>query len=208
MKTPVPFPLSLQIGTDIVHLPRITRLLARPHYLNRFTRRILSNPEQRDFRTRFNLRSDFSRITDTSTNTDTRGAVDLKGSHSSLGSGSAGRTKVTVTPDMARWLAGRFAAKEAGRKAARGGAKVVGWRDVVVRVPVPTSDKNKNKHARENGNEKQDENDGENEEEGGIEGAEGRPEVILYDKNRRGRMGRLSISHDGEYVVATVLAAG
>lgn len=81
---------------------------------------------------------------------------------------------------MARWIAGRFAAKEAARKAAAAGAKGVGWKDVVVQV-------------------------------GGEDGAEGRPEVVLFDPNRegdRGRVGRLSISHDGEYVVATVLAAG
>lgn len=81
---------------------------------------------------------------------------------------------------MARWLAGRFAAKEAARKAAPGGAASVGWKDVVVRI------------------------DGE---------ASGRPEVVyLWERDGDGEMlgqvGRLSISHDGEYVVATVLAAG
>ncbi|RDW67165.1 holo-ACP synthase [Aspergillus mulundensis] len=157
--TPLPFPLALNIGTDIVHLPRITRLINRPGgYLTRFTRRILSEQEERDFRTRFSLPP--------------------------VGSPTRQRNKdieakATVTSEMARWLAGRFAAKEAGRKAARGGAKAVGWKDVVVRV-----------------------SDG---------AAEGRPDIVLFDDSEdggRGRIGRLSISHDGEYVVATVLAAG
>ncbi|KAL4993605.1 4'-phosphopantetheinyl transferase superfamily [Aspergillus recurvatus] len=157
--TPLPFPLALNIGTDIVYLPRITRLISRPGgYLTRFTRRILSEQEQRDFRTRFSLPPFDSP------------ACQLNKDK---------RINITVTADMARWLAGRFAAKEAGRKAARGGAKGVGWKDVVVRVA-----------------------DG---------GADGRPDVILFDRGEdggRGRVGRLSISHDGEYVVATVLAAG
>ena len=39
---PHPFPLAVNIGTDIVHLPRIARLVSRPNgYLTRFTRRIL-----------------------------------------------------------------------------------------------------------------------------------------------------------------------
>ncbi|KAL4983248.1 4'-phosphopantetheinyl transferase superfamily [Aspergillus falconensis] len=157
--TPLPFPLALNIGTDIVHLPRITRLISRPGgYLTRFTRRILSEQEQRDFRTRFSL-------------------PPLDSPTCQLNKGK--RIIITVTPDMARYLAGRFAAKEAGRKAARGGAKGVGWKDVVVRVAG--------------------------------DGAEGRPDVVLFDRGEdggRGRVGRLSISHDGEYVVATVLAAG
>ncbi|KAL4902807.1 hypothetical protein BDW74DRAFT_57666 [Aspergillus multicolor] len=157
--TPLPFPLALNIGTDIVHLPRITRLVNRPgDYLTRFMRRILSEQEERDFRARFSLPP---------LNSPTRQQNKDTG------------IDATVTPDMARWLAGRFAAKEAGRKAAKGGAKAVGWKDVVVRVA-----------------------DG---------AAEGRPDVVLYDGGEnggRGRVGRLSISHDGEYVVATVLAAG
>lgn len=83
---------------------------------------------------------------------------------------------------MARWLAGRFAAKEAARKAAPGGAANVGWKDVVVRTG------------------------GERGGSGGV--ASERPEVIyLKDGGCVGEVGKLSISHDGEYVVATVLAA-
>lgn len=86
---------------------------------------------------------------------------------------------------MTRWLAGRFAAKEAARKAAPGGAASIGWKDVVVEV-------------------KDDEIAG--------EGLSRRPEVVYRAGGggdaTPGRVGRLSISHDGEYVVATVLAAG
>lgn len=76
---------------------------------------------------------------------------------------------------MASWLAGRFAAKEAARKASPDGAAELSWKDVCVTV-------------------------GE-----GKEGKSAKPE-ILY--NVPGRFGRLSISHDADYVVATVLAAG
>lgn len=81
---------------------------------------------------------------------------------------------------MSRWLAGRFAAKEAARKAAPRGAASIGWKDVVVSVQedVDASD-----------------------------GMSRRPEIV-YVNGDGGRVGRLSISHDGEYVVATVLAAG
>ncbi|KAL2838364.1 hypothetical protein BJY01DRAFT_237492 [Aspergillus pseudoustus] len=162
MRPPLPFPLALNIGTDIVHLPRITRLISRPGgYLSRFTRRILSKTEEADFRTRFALPplQPQPRSISLGIETEKNGKVGLE---------------VKITPDMARWLAGRFAAKEAARKAARGGASAVGWKDVVVRS------------------------------------AEGRPEIVFLDRNGEGpgRLGRLSISHDGEYVVATVLAAG
>lgn len=144
----IPFPYSLNIGTDIVHLPRIVRLINRPDYLHRFTRRILHEQEQQDFRTRFSLLPS-----------------------------SSGAEK--ITPDMARWLAGRFAAKEAARKAAPAGAASLGWKDVIVRV-------------------------------GEVD--KGRPEIVYLDhlggESCEGRVGKLSISHDGDYVVATVLAAG
>jgi holo-[acyl-carrier protein] synthase len=151
---PIPFPYSLNIGTDVVHLPRILRLVNRPDYLHRFTRRILHEQEQQDFRTRF---------------------FPLP---PSSGAEKAGIN--AITPDMARWLAGRFAAKEAARKAAPAGAASLGWKDVIVRVG---------------------------------EADKGRPEIVYLDPlggggSGEGRVGKLSISHDGDYVVATVLAAG
>ncbi|KAL3262207.1 hypothetical protein ABHI18_002986 [Aspergillus niger] len=107
---PTPFPFALNIGTDIVHLPRITRLLARPNYLTRFTHRILHTREQQDFRTRFALPS----LPPLSSQTQT--------------------PSIIISPDMTRWLAGRFAAKEAARKAAPRGAAHISWKDVVVTV--------------------------------------------------------------------------
>ncbi|KAF9892226.1 hypothetical protein FE257_002002 [Aspergillus nanangensis] len=146
---PIPFPIALNIGTDIVHLPRITRLVTRRgNYLSRFMRRILTDQEQHDFRTRFTLPP--------------------------LPTTDLSSPPPPISPDMTRWLAGRFAAKEAARKAAPNGASSLGWKDVIVRV--------------------------------GEGHDNGRPEVVYV--GGEGRIGKLSISHDAEYVVATVLAAG
>jgi holo-[acyl-carrier protein] synthase len=155
---PLPFPFPLNIGTDIVHIPRITRLLARPNYLGRFTRRILCTTEQSDFNTRFS---------------------------DSLKARTASHQQTPPVPaDITRWLAGRFAAKEAARKAAPEGAASIGWKDVMVRI----------------------------QEDGGAfgVGVSRRPEIVYLPREDgvEGRVARLSISHDGEYVVATVLAAG
>ncbi|KAL1962015.1 hypothetical protein VTN77DRAFT_659 [Rasamsonia byssochlamydoides] len=158
---PLPFPYALNIGTDVVHLPRILRLISRPRgkskesYLEKFTRRILCEQEQEDFRNRFRLRQ--TQRDDPSTPS----------------------SNPMITTDMARWLAGRFAAKEAARKAAPGGAASVGWKDVLVRT-----------------------------EEGAASSGSRRPEVVYLGEGDSGRVGKLSISHDGDYVVATVLAAG
>jgi holo-[acyl-carrier protein] synthase len=155
---PLPFPFPLNIGTDIVHIPRITRLLARPNYLGRFTRRILCHTEQSDFNTRF--------------------------SDSLEAQKAAHQQPPPVPADVTRWLAGRFAAKEAARKAAPEGAASIGWKDVIVRV----------------------------QEDGGAfgVGVSRRPEIVYLPRGDgdEGRVAKLSISHDGEYVVATVLAAG
>lgn len=132
---PLPFPFPLHIGTDVVHLPRILRLINKTGYLTRFTRRILTPQEQSDFRRRFHL-------SDASFN-------------------------LPASWDMARWLAGRFAAKEAARKATPGGAGEVSWKDVRVQVAEA-----------------------------------GKPGMEVC-----GREARVSISHDADYVVATVLAA-
>lgn len=80
------------------------------------------------------------------------------------------------TQPMARWLAGRFAAKEAARKAAPGGAASISWKDVMVYVDAE---------------------------------ANGKPGIVyIKDGGKIGEAGKLSISHDEDYVVATVLAAG
>lgn len=155
---PIPFPYALNIGTDVVHLPRIYRLLTqrgtRSHetYLDKFTRRILCPQELQDFRNRFRL-------------------------HQSAPSHQeASISSREITPDMARWLAGRFAAKEAARKAAPGGATSISWKDVLIRAAPASS------------------------------AGSSRPEIV-YLNGAQNRLGKLSISHDGDYVVATVLAA-
>lgn len=158
----VPFPYALNIGTDVVHLPRMYRLLTRRRttsnetYLHRFTRRILCRQEIEDFQARFGLL--INPHHDPSEQED-RAVVDAE-----------------VTTDMARWLAGRFAAKEAARKAAPGGATSIGWKDVLVRTAPASS------------------------------AGSSRPEVVFLN-GAESRLGKLSISHDGDYVVATVLAA-
>ncbi|RAH72000.1 uncharacterized protein BO66DRAFT_447750 [Aspergillus aculeatinus CBS 121060] len=181
MKPPTPFPLALNIGTDIVHLPRIARLLTRQNgtYLARFTRRILHPREHADFRARFQLSPSLVPL---HVHNPQPQAKPQPHPHP-----SSSLPPVTITPDMTRWLAGRFAAKEAARKAAPRGAAQLGWKEVVVRV---------------------------------SEVDEGRPEVVFLDGlggdgdgqkgegGGGGRVGKLSISHDGEYVVAMVLAAG
>lgn len=194
---PLPFPYALNIGTDIVHLPRITRLLThRANYLTRFTQRILSDAEQRDFHRRF------------------KGIAPVPASPSASASASSPATATAtpqststssrtppITPEMTRWLAGRFAAKEAARKAAPAGAASLGWKDVVVRVEEDSrtsavdhasgvgfgSESGSGHTARD--------------------GTSRRPEIV-YLHGEEARSARLSISHDGEYVVATVLAAG
>ncbi|KAJ5480879.1 4'-phosphopantetheinyl transferase B [Penicillium diatomitis] len=179
---PLPFPLALNIGTDIVHIPRITRLLQQTNYLGRFTRRILSDQEHIDFRKRF------QHISQPQTP-----------SHASS-------TQPTITPEMTRWLAGRFAAKEAARKAAPGGAAALSWKDVVIRVPELGDEAEGERvdagvdgsTSRQQRQQQQD------------DGTSRRPEIVFLGDgmDQPDRLGQLSISHDGDYVVATVLAAG
>ncbi|KAI5307005.1 hypothetical protein KEM56_005678 [Ascosphaera pollenicola] len=154
----VPFPLSLNIGSDIVHLPRVSRLFTG-RYRDRFMRRILCEQELLDFQQRF---------------------------RQSLEPSSALQAK-ELELTKTRWLAGRFAAKEAARKAAPSGASSLGWKDVWVRIDDTSSDAN----------------------------SFGRPEVVYlkgYDLQKgsvpqTAQAGKLTVAHDGEYVVATVLAA-
>ncbi|PGH34663.1 holo-[acyl-carrier protein] synthase [[Emmonsia] crescens] len=176
----IPFPFPLNIGTDIVHLPRIYRLIHRPAssssgssttkptttYLNRFIRRILCEQELSDFHAKFFPPPHFSLARTKSLAAVPPPVAAIDGVNST---------------EMARWLAGRFAAKEAARKAAPGGASTISWKDVMVRV---------------------------DREGGGAGGGSAKPEIVyLKDGGARGEVGQLSISHDGEYVVAMVLAA-
>jgi holo-[acyl-carrier protein] synthase len=174
---PTPFPYPLNIGTDIVHLPRLLRLISRRNgqgnstYLPRLIRRILCEQEQQDFRARFP--SHASHLTVAGHESFVSRLPPLSRSTTAL---------PTPTTEMARWLAGRFAAKEAARKASPGGAASMGWKDVLVKVVEPSA-------------------------------SGGRPEVVYLGsddghKERNDRIGKLSISHDGDYVIAMVLAAG
>lgn len=290
---PHPFPLALNIGTDIVHLPRIARLVSRPNgYLTRFTRRILHEQEQADFRTRFQLPpgSDVpleSRLypthrrfhvgggttataaaaatgtksgppgakTDTDAPTgigigmgpstgDTTGGGVLPGGIGST-SPAPGTTALSINTEMARWLAGRFAAKEAARKAAPGGAATVGWKDVIVTRGEDNEETKAKGPLSLTGDQGRgnsvstamgataaetvitEEIDVGDDGDGDVEAVEmgggrrwrrstrasrskdsGRPNIVYLDPNGGpGRVAKLSISHDGEYVIATVLAA-
>lgn len=140
-----PFPLGLNIGTDIVHLPRIHQLVTRREgkYLLPFARRILHPVEQAIFAEKFSLI-----------------LQSLKTKHENLDS-------------LIRWLGGRFAAKEAARKAL--GAHLLSWKEARIKTE-----------------------------------AEGQPKIVYAihgpERATEEEEARLSISHDGDYVVATVLA--
>lgn len=140
------FPCNLSVGTDIVYLPRIRRLISKREgrSLIPFAKRILHPFELRDLSHRH-----------------PHWQVQHEKSCNELDS-------------LTKWLGGRFAAKEAARKAM--GATTFGWKDV--RVEVKES---------------------------------GQPHIICATRNTNNQHteheAKLSISHDGDYVVATVLAA-
>jgi holo-[acyl-carrier protein] synthase len=143
----IAFPSSLNIGTDIVYLPRIRRLISKQQgrRIIPFAKRILHPLELHDL-------------------THRHPHWQLQHDQASAGSDS-----------LIEWLGGRFAAKEAARKAL--GATIVGWKDV--RVEINTGS--------------------------------GQPFIIFSTQNAKDEdvehEAKLSISHDGDYVVATVLAA-
>lgn len=94
--------------------------------------------------------------------------------------------KTPVSRDMASWLAGRFAAKEAARKAVPLGAGSVGWKDVRVFVPAPGPEGSKERT---------------------MDGKSRKPQIEVLGPEGKGLglEARVSISHDADYVVATVL---
>ena len=165
MPSRIPIPLPYTIGTDIVHIKRIHQLIfgtLQPKNggkrLTRFLDRILHPLERQDFDKRFPSSKFFSSEHSSET---TRGAIAQL--HISTGS----------------WLAGRWAAKEAAKKA--WGAQNVGFKDVRVEVS--------------NG---------------------GDVQIVCCGwtdtgwgqlPERAEQVGKLSISHDGEYAVATVMAS-
>lgn len=143
----IAFPYSLCIGTDTVYLPRIRRLIGERdgRRIIPFAKRILHPLELRDLRQRHPQWESHDKLT------------------------SSGLDSLVT------WLGGRFAAKEAARKAM--GATALGWKDVRVEV----------------------------------RSGSGQPYIIyaLRDVNNQDveHEAKLSISHDGNYAVATVLAA-
>lgn len=147
----IPFGPALRIGTDIVASHRILSVTApNARRLERLTQRFLHPKEIQDLTTRF------PRWRSIETSTDHERQC------------------------IASWLAGRWAAKEAGKKA--WGAHVVGFRDLRVEVAPE-------------GN--------------------GRVELVcsafastkeVKGKEPLEQVAQLSISHDGDFAVATVLA--
>lgn len=174
-----PFPFPFNIGTDIVHLPRIHRILTG-RYRDRFMSRILCGKETADFAQRFNF--------------DANSPHDGKPSilHSSIEmTGEVRARSLNINIDMTRWVAGRFAAKEAARKAAPDGAAHAGWKEVWVKLE----------------DDAQGQTPGNDEETRPVRSSSRRPEIVYLMPEYRGQVGKLSISHDGEYIVATVLAS-
>jgi holo-[acyl-carrier protein] synthase len=143
----VTFPFRLDLGTDIVYLPRIHRLISKRDGRNLvpFAKRILHPLELRDLSRRHPQWQEQPER-------------------------PSARSESVV-----QWLGGRFAAKEAARKAL--GATTLGWKDVRVEITENS----------------------------------GQPRIVCamksLNKETIEQEAKLSISHDGDYVVATVLAA-
>ena len=156
MASRVPFILPLTIGTDIVRITRINTFISKDNHkaLPRFLDRVLHPLERRDFDRRF---PDWKIRTENKDNSD--GSKDLM--------------------RLSTWLSGRWAAKEAAKKA--WGAHGLGFKDVRVEV----DDHN-----------------------GGVQIICHRLDVPAGKVQERiEQIGRLSISHDGDYAMATVVAA-
>jgi phosphopantetheinyl transferase (holo-ACP synthase) len=217
MPPPIPFPHpSLALGTDLLHLPRLSALLHKSsgRYRQRFLQRVLT-PHERS-----------------------SAAYISKLEHFVEGAPSAGSEGGVDA--FTRWVGGRWAAKEAAFKALYSmdgsgewdgegegrGKRRWGWGDVEVRVGedggapflvlydpwdapgraiVPPR-----REARAgvgqvwgafaNGN-------GLDESGNGWETGSGSGNGIGRGKGRQGRVARVSISHDGEYVTAVAMVA-
>jgi len=184
---PFPFP-TLSIGTDIAHVPRIARLVASPRTLPRFLRKVLTSREERDFHLRFPSKLRL------------RGGNHLSGDVLLRGPGAVDRAKSEGAGengdgDYARWveraakfLAGRWAAKEAVVKACS-------WRRLMFdEVMVLKEDGGKRVYGvilDEREVRKNDESD----------------TMRQWHEEPTGQVVQLSISHDGEYATAVCLAA-
>lgn len=174
---PFPFP-SLSIGTDIAHTPRIARLVRSHRTRPRFLRRVLTGREERDFHLRF--------------------PQDHKTKHDSAQTQSlreeSSNSDGLWLAEAARFLAGRWAAKEAIVKACswrkltfdeiqvlkeRGGKRVFG-------VILDRADVSR------------------------MAAQDGQLEPLGNEEEEEepaGQVVQISISHDGEYATAVCLAA-
>lgn len=143
----IPFRQKLRLGTDIIAVKRILDYTAPDsEKLQRLTKRFLHLKELQDLGSRFPWYREL----------ETRGQTDNQ--------------------NLANWVAGRWAAKEAAKKA--WGASRISWKDLRVE-PNPNT---------------------------------GQPVIVcnpsptsVQDSTEQEAL--LSISHDGEYAVATVIAA-
>lgn len=145
----IPFPQSVSIGTDIIRLSR----LSKPQIFRKLARRILQPAEQQVFYTRF------PQVTATA-------SIELLWNN-----------KAEPERKCCDWLGGRWAAKEAAKKA--WGASLLSFRDL--RIETEPS---------------------------------GNVVVICALLSEEGshqefdeQVAKLSLSHDGDYAVATVLAS-
>ena len=177
-----PFP-SLSIGTDIAHIPRIAKLVASQRTLPRFLRKLFTSREERAFHLRF----------------------PLGGVESDSASSCEGGERQRREDAAARYLAGRWAAKEAVVKACS-------WRRLMFdeiqirkdegsrRVYGVILDRPEVRRAmRGEGWGREDETIM-NEALTGEEGEE--------DEDIPGQIVKISISHDGEYATAGDLWRG
>jgi holo-[acyl-carrier protein] synthase len=171
---PFPFP-SLSIGIDIAHTPRIAKLVASRRTLPRFLRKVLTSREERDFHLRFPQ-------------------TDTKSAESDSGQGG------WSVDEVARFLAGRWAAKEAVVKACswrrlmfdeiqilkdEGSKRVYG----VVLDRSEVRGAMRRKHV------------------GHEDVCVQEQDVEEEDEASAGQIVKISISHDGEYATAVCLAA-
>ncbi|OJJ31163.1 hypothetical protein ASPWEDRAFT_72154 [Aspergillus wentii DTO 134E9] len=178
----LPFPYPLALGTDICHIPRIQRLLTdnSQKQVDRFSQRIFSPAERSFFQEQYDkvlqLREN---IADKADNEDN--GQDESGTDKNLQ-----RTQYErAFWKLSSWVAGRFAAKEAAMKAVY--PHRLGWHQAEI-LTVPGKMK---------------------------------PVLVLHvpppqtaDTNEgdgdlpplRRQVAQLSISHDGDYATATVLA--
>jgi holo-[acyl-carrier protein] synthase len=161
----IPLSLPYTIGTDLVHIKRIHELISRRlqtnhggKRLSRFLDRVLHPLERQDFNKRFPA---LSKLVGHE-NPQDDSYVPTPQFHNSTGS----------------WLAGRWAAKEAAKKA--GGAQTLGFKDVRVEICK--------------GGEVQ------------IVCSGWKAQAGGQPPGKAEQVGRLSISHDGGYAVAMVMA--